>query len=186
MLSCDMFGILPPLVQLSPQQAAYMFLQGYTARVAGTEIGLSGQPAAVFSPCFGAPFLALPPMKYTNLLLNSIKRHGVKCWMVNTGWIKGGYGKGERISLPYTRALIRAVLKENLDPAKFIFDNNFGFSIVAECPGVPSEILIPGKSWPSEDEYNKQARRLAKKFEDNIKEMGDVPLEILHAGPHIK
>lgn len=185
MLSCDMFGIIPPLVQLSPQQAAYMFLQGYTARVAGTEVGLSSQPAAVFSPCFGAPFMALPPMKYTNLLLNSIKRHDVKCWMVNTGWIKGGYGKGERISLPYTRALINAVLEENLDQSKFVLDDKFGFSIVAECPGVPSEILIPAKSWPTEEEYNEQAGQLAKKFADNIKQMGDVPLEILQAAPRI-
>ncbi len=185
MLSCDMFGIMPPLVQLSPQQAAYMFLQGYTARVAGTEMGLGSQPAAVFSPCFGAPFLALLPMKYTKLLLNSIRRYGVKCWMVNTGWIKGGYGKGERISLPYTRALINAAIEGKLDPSKFVTDKNFGFSIVSECPGIPSEVLIPAKSWPSEDKYNEQAQQLAKSFATNLKEMADVPSEITQSGPHV-
>ncbi|HJX03179.1 MAG TPA: phosphoenolpyruvate carboxykinase (ATP), partial [Dehalococcoidia bacterium] len=157
----------------------------YTARVAGTEMGLGSQPAAVFSPCFGAPFLALLPMKYTNLLLNSIRRYGVKCWMVNTGWIKGGYGKGERISLPYTRALINAAIEGKLDPSKFVTDKNFGFSIVSECPGIPSEVLIPAKSWPSEDKYNEQAQQLAKSFATNLKEMADVPSEITQSGPHV-
>ncbi len=183
MLSCDMFGIMPPLASLSPLQAAYYFLQGYTARVAGTEIGVEGKPDAVFSPCFGAPFLALHPMKYTKLLSDYIEKYGVKCWLVNTGWIGGEYGKGERISLPYTRALIKAAISGEIKPDCLIKDPYFGFSVVAQCPGVPSEILNPERLWRASEKYKLQAMELVQRFIENLRDDKDIPTEILDAGP---
>lgn len=185
MLSCDMFGIMPPIALLSPQQAAYYFLQGYTARVAGTEVGLGKQPTAVFSPCFGAPFLALPPMKYTSLLLDNIKRHDVKCWLINTGWIRGEFGVGERIPLPYTRNLITAAMKGTLLQRNMVKDKNFGFLNITECPDVPSEILDPEKAWKDKNQYSKAAKTLVDKFIENLGNIGrDVTEEILSGGPH--
>jgi phosphoenolpyruvate carboxykinase (ATP) len=184
MLSCDMFGVMPPIALLTPQQAAYYFLQGYTARVAGTEVGMGDKPVAVFSPCFGAPFLALPPMKYTKLLLDSIKNRDVKCWLVNTGWIHGGYGKGDRIPLPYTRKLVNSAMNGELMKYEMSTDPFFHFMAVHKCPGIPDEILNPASSWDSIDEYNNAANGLKSKFIDSISSMGtDIPIEILNAGP---
>jgi phosphoenolpyruvate carboxykinase (ATP) len=182
MLSCDMLGIMPPMAMLTPEQAAYYFLQGYTARVAGTEVGMGDKPVTVFSPCFGAPFLALPPMKYTKLLLDSIKRHDVKCWLVNTGWVRGGYGRGKRIPLPYTRNIISSAIKGDLLTCSMSKDPNFGFMVIKECSGVPYEILSPENGWDSIDEYHEAAKMLKNKFTENINSMGkDIPKEILNA-----
>ena len=184
MLSCDMFGVMPPIAMLTPQQAAYYFLQGYTARVAGTELGIGNKPMTVFSPCFGAPFLALPPMKYTSLLLDSIKRHKVKCWLVNTGWIHGGYGKGDRIPLPYTRRLINSAIQGDLLKCEMSKDPHFGFMVIRGCPGVPGELLNPETSWDSIEQYNEAAVLLKNRFLDNTNSMNeDIPREILNAGP---
>jgi phosphoenolpyruvate carboxykinase (ATP) len=184
MLSCDMFGVMPPIAQLTPQQAAYYFIQGYTARVAGTEVGPDDKPMAVFSPCFGAPFLALPPMRYTKLLLDNIKRHNVKCWLVNTGWIRGGYDKGNRIPLPYTRSLISSAINGDLFKYRMSPDPHFGFMVVRECPGIPLETFSPEDAWTNVDEYNEAARTLKSRFADNINNLGhDIPAEILDAGP---
>lgn len=184
MLSCDMFGVIPPISLLTPQQAAYYFLQGYTARVAGTEVGLDEHPVAVFSPCFGAPFLVLPPMKYARLLLDNIKQHSVKCWLVNTGWIHGGYGRGERIPLPYTRKMINSAINGKLLNCKMAKDPYFGFMTMAECPEVPQEILNPASSWSSAREYENIATTLKNRFVENISNIGeDIPAEILNAGP---
>ena len=184
MLSCDMFGVMPPIAMLTPQQAAYYFLQGYTARVAGTEVGMGDKPMAVFSPCFGAPFLALPPMKYTKLLLDSIKRYEVRCWLVNTGWIGGGYGKGYRIPLPYTRKLINSAIKGDLVNCEMSKDSDFEFIIIRECPGVPRDILTPETGWDSKKEYKEASVQLKNRFLDNINSMDeDIPKEIINAGP---
>jgi phosphoenolpyruvate carboxykinase (ATP) len=186
MLSCDAFGILPPIALLTPEQAAYFYLQGYTARVAGTEVGLGAEPDAIFSPCFGAPFLALPPILYTKLLLEKIRRHKVNCWLINTGWVGGAYGKGNRISLPYTRSLIRAAISEELYKSQMVIDPIFGFRYPVHYNDIPDDVLNPASSWDSPDLYTEDAKNLAKKFIDNIKTFSDVmPDDIRKAGPKI-
>ncbi|MFC1846007.1 phosphoenolpyruvate carboxykinase (ATP) [Chloroflexota bacterium] len=185
MLSCDAFGVMPPIAMLSPEQAAYYYLQGYTAKVAGTEIGIS-EPQVVFSPCFGSPFLALPPIKYANLLLDKIIKHKANCWMVNTGWVRGGFDKGERISLPYTRALIREAIAGNLAKNKMDKDPIFNFMVPASCKEVPSEILNPANVWESQEEYYKQAKIIARKFLDNFEQFsGEVSPEVMASGPKL-
>lgn len=186
MLSCDMFGVMPPIALLTPQQAAYYYMQGYTARVAGTEIGLGRDPVAVFSPCFGAPFLALPPMKYGGILLKNIIKHKVNCWMVNTGWIMGGYGKGFRIQLPYTRALINEAISGTLLKSSMIKDPVFGYNVISECQGVPKEILDPSHSWGDKEEYRDKVKMLATKFAYNMDSLDqNIPAEIVNSGPKL-
>jgi phosphoenolpyruvate carboxykinase (ATP) len=188
MLSCDMFGVMPPIALLTPQQAAYYYLQGYTARVAGTEMGLGRDPEAVFSPCFGAPFLALPPMKYTNLLLKHIIKYNVHCWMINTGWIMGGYGSGSghRIPLPYTRTLINEAIKGSLETCPMSEDPVFGFQVVTECPDVPKEILDPSVAYCDKNEFNDRVRILVSKFIANMETLGEkVPEDVLNSGPKL-
>ena len=186
MLSCDMFGVMPPIALMSPQQAAYYYLQGYTARVAGTEVGLGSDPEAVFSPCFGAPFLALPPMKYTNLLLKHILKYKANCWMINTGWIMGGYGVGHRIPLPYTRTLINEAIRGNLVNCPMTKDPVFGFQVVTECPDVPKEILDPSSSYCDKAEYNDRVKILVAKFVKNMESMSEkVPADVLNSGPKL-
>jgi len=185
MLSCDAFGVMPPIAMLKPEQAAYYFLQGYTAKVAGTEIGIS-EPEVVFSPCFGSPFLALPPIKYADLLLEKIIKNKANCWMVNTGWVRGGFGKGERISLPYTRSLIREAISGSLLKSKMEKDPIFNFMLPTSCNGVPAEILNPMNVWESREEYQKQAKIIAGRFIDNFKQfIGDVSSEVAGSGPKL-
>lgn len=168
MLTCDAFGVLPPISRLTTVQAMYHFLSGYTARIAGTEDGMEKEPQAVFSPCFGAPFLPLHPSAYAELLEEKIDRHGVSCWLVNTGWNGGGVGTGKRIRIDHTRAMIHAALDGHFDNVPFAREAFFGLHIPAECPGIPAELLNPREAWPEQADYERTARNLAIRFRDNF------------------
>ncbi len=184
MLSYDAFGILPPIALLTPEQATYYFLQGYTARVAGTEVGLGKEPQAIFSPCFGAPFMALPPNDYARLFFDSVVNHKVTCWLVNTGLVGGGFGVGKRISLPHTRELIHTALGGELMQGPLEKDPVFGFSIPARCGSVPGEILKPAQSWKDRSAYDAEAKKLASKFVENFRQFeDDVPEAVARSGP---
>jgi phosphoenolpyruvate carboxykinase (ATP) len=187
MLSCDTFGILPPIALLTPEQAAYYFLQGYTAKVAGTEVGLGSEPKTTFSTCFGAPFLALPPRRYSDLLIEKIVRYKVKCWLLNTGWVRGEFGRGERIPINYTRSLVRSAINGDLIKTCMEEDKIFGIQIPGACADVPSEILKPVNVWEDKNDYYNSAKELAMKFIDNFKQFSaDVPRNVLEAGPRLK
>jgi phosphoenolpyruvate carboxykinase (ATP) len=183
MLTCDAFGVLPPLARLTPQQAMYYFLSGYTAKVAGTEAGVT-EPEATFSACFGAPFMALPPLTYAQLLGERIAKHNVAVWLVNTGWSGGPYGAGQRIKLSSTRAMVKAVLSGAMKDAPMNTDPVFRIGVPVSCPGVPSEILAPRKTWSDPAAYDRKAGELAAMFERNFKEnASDAPVEVREAGP---
>lgn len=182
-LTCDAFGVLPPVAKLSPEQAAYHFISGYTAKVAGTEEGVS-EPTATFSACFGAPFMVWHPGKYAELLSERIAKNNVNVWLVNTGWTGGKYGVGSRIKLNYSRAIISAIAEGSLNDSKTSKNPYFGFETVLDCAGVPSDVLDPSTSWPDHSEYEKTAAYLAGLFIENFKqfEAGVAP-GILKAGP---
>lgn len=167
-LTCDAFGVLPPIMRLSKGQAMYHFISGYTSKVAGTEAGVT-DPEPVFSACFGAPFLPLHPTKYAEMLGEKIHKHEVNIWMINTGWTGGPYGKGERISLKYTRAMISAALKGVLNNVGYRNHSIFGAEIPLTCPDVPSEILSPRETWKDDKGFYEMANSLAKRFQDNFK-----------------
>ena len=167
-LTCDAFGVLPPVSALSPAHAMYHFISGYTAKVAGTEIGVT-EPEATFSPCFGGPFLVWHPNKYAELLAAKMKRHQARVWLVNTGWSGGAYGVGKRISLKNTRAIIDAIHDGALGRARIERDPVFGFDVVSECPGVPADILLPRDAWNDKTAYDATATRLAGLFRDNFR-----------------
>ncbi|KAF0112540.1 MAG: phosphoenolpyruvate carboxykinase (ATP) [Chloroflexi bacterium] len=167
-LSADAFGVLPPISSLTPDQAAFYFLSGYTSKLAGTERGLSSEPQATFSACFGAPFLPLNPARYTEMLRNKIKEYNSKVWLVNTGWTGGQYGVGSRIKLPYTRAMISAAIKGILDEAPSEIDPVFGLKIPNIIPGVPAKLLNPILNWPDHTQYLINANQLICKFKQNI------------------
>lgn len=169
MLTCDAFGVLPPISKLSYEQAMYHFICGYTAKVAGTERGIT-EPTATFSPCFGAPFMALPPSVYAKLLGEKIKKHNVDVWLVNTGWSGGPYGIGSRMKLSLTRNMVKAVLDGSLKNIKTTKDPIFEVSIPTSCPSVPSEILDPRNTWKDKNAYDKKAKELASMFEKSFKE----------------
>ncbi len=184
MLTCDAFGIMPPVAKLTKDQAIYHFLSGYTAKVAGTESGLGAEPEATFSACFGAPFMALPPAVYGKLLGEKIDRHGVSCWLVNTGWIGGPYGVGKRVSIAFTRAIISAILDGRLEQAPTREDPVFSLHVPTSCPDVPSDILEPRSTWKDPKAYDEAARNLAARFRSNFAEFAaDVTPEVLAAGP---
>ena len=184
MLSYDAFGILPPIALLTPEQATYYFLQGYTARVAGTEVGLSKEPQAVFSPCFGAPFMALPPTDYARLFFDSIIKRKVTCWLVNTGLVGGGFGVGKRISLPHTRELIHTAISGELAKGPMEKDPIFDFRIPGTCGNVPGDILKPAQSWKDGSAYASEARKLAAKFIENFGQFkSDIPRAVAESGP---
>jgi phosphoenolpyruvate carboxykinase (ATP) len=164
-LTCDAFGVMPPIARLNPEQAMAYFLCGYTAKVAGTEVGVK-DPEAEFSTCFAAPFLPLPPRRYANLLGEKLKKHQSPVWLLNTGWIGGGFGVGERISLTYTRAMLRAALEGKLDAVEYRTDPVFGLSVPTTCPGVLSEVLDPKAAWADKAAYDKTAADLAKRFQE--------------------
>jgi phosphoenolpyruvate carboxykinase (ATP) len=186
MLSYDAFGVMPPIAMLTAEQAVYYFLQGYTAKVAHTEVGMNDEPNAVFSPCFGAPFMVLPPLNYARLLLDNIKKHKVNCWLVNTGLVNGGFGQGKRISLLHTRALIRAVLKGNMPKTGMKRDRIFGFMVPEICEDIPQEILQPASIWKDSSAYETQAKKLAAKFIENFHQFsGNVPASVMDVGPKI-
>lgn len=167
MLTCDAFGVLPPLAKLSAEQAMYLFISGYTARVAGTERGVT-EPTAVFSACFGAPFMPRHPKEYAKLLGERIAKHSVDCWLVNTGWISGPYGVGNRMKISWTRALLNAALSGALKETEFVSHPFFKIAMPSSVQGVPSEILDPKRSWKNPESYDEQARHLVKLFQDNM------------------
>jgi len=182
-LTCDAFGVLPPASALSPAQAMYHFISGYTAKVAGTEVGVK-EPSATFSPCFGGPFLVWHPNKYGELLATKMRQHQSRVWLVNTGWSGGGYGLGQRIKLAHTRAIIDAIHTDKLADTKRERHPVFGFDVVTECPGVPAEILWPRKTWADSAAYDAAAKKLASLFIENFKKYeGDVNAEVRTASP---
>ena len=185
LLTCDAFGVLPPVSRLTPQQAMYHFISGYTAKVAGTEMGVT-EPEATFSACFGAAFLVWHPTKYAEQLAERIRQHNSNVWLVNTGWSGGAFGSGSRISLKYTRAIIDAIHSGELANASFSEDPVFGFAVPDNCPQVPSEILSPRGTWSDPEAFDKAARELATKFRNNFRNYEDMAsAEILGAAPRI-
>jgi phosphoenolpyruvate carboxykinase (ATP) len=182
-LTCDAFGVLPPVARLTPEQAMYHFINGYTAKVAGTEKGVT-EPSPTFSPCFGGPFLPLHPRQYAQLLGGNIEKYGVKVWFINTGWTGGAYGVGSRMAINHTRAIVNAALDGELDDVQTTTDPVFGLSVPVECPGVPAEVLNPRSTWPDAAAYDAQAHKLAGLFQENFsKYADDVPEAVRLAGP---
>ena len=183
MLTADAFGVLPPIARLTPEQAMYHFISGYTAKLAGTEAGVT-EPAAVFSACFGAPFLARHPSVYADLLAARLVKHKVNCWLVNTGWTGGPYGVGSRMKIGVTRAVLNAALGGSLADAETDRDPYFGFRVPRGAPGVSTDILNPRKTWRDPKAYDKQAKKLAGMFRKNFEQFADkTPAEVATAGP---
>lgn len=183
-LTADAYGVLPPIARLSPAQAMYHYLSGYTAKVAGTERGVK-EPQATFSTCFGAPFLPLRPAVYAKMLGERMRRFQASCWLVNTGWTGGPYGEGSRMKLAYTRAMVRAALEGTLDDVPMRAHPVFGIAVPAAVPGVPAELLDPRSTWKDPARYDEQAARLAQMFADNFTQFaGDVGDDVRAAGPH--
>jgi phosphoenolpyruvate carboxykinase (ATP) len=182
-LTCDAFGVLPPVSSLSPAHTMYHFISGYTAKVAGTEMGVT-EPQATFSPCFGGPFLVWHPSKYAGLLAEKMKKHNARIWLVNTGWGGGAYGTGKRISLKHTRTILDAIHSGALAKAERQRDATFGFDVITECPNVPPQILIPRNAWADKAGYDASAKKLAGLFKENFKayEIAAHP-EVKAAGP---
>ncbi len=184
-LTCDAFGVLPPISKLNPGQAMFHFISGFTAKVAGTEMGIT-EPVPTFSACFGAAFLPLHPTKYAELLGENMRKTNVDVWLVNTGWTGGPYGVGERMSLKYTRAMITAALEGKLNNVDFVKDPVFGVSIPQSCEGVPAEILTPVNTWSDKDQFDKTARKLAGMFNDNFVKYSEYASEeILSGAPKV-
>jgi phosphoenolpyruvate carboxykinase (ATP) len=186
-LSADAFGVMPPISKLSPAQAQYYFLSGYTSKLAGTESGLGTEPQATFSACFGAPFLPLHPKRYAELLAHRMEEHNVGVWLINTGWTGGPYGVGERISLEYTRAMVHAALQGELNDIPTWTDPNFGLSIPEHCPQVPDEVLMPRETWSDKDAYDQQVSKLVDSFRKNFTQFKDeVPETVASSGPKVR
>lgn len=184
MLTADAFGVLPPIAKLTPEQAMYHFISGYTAKLAGTEKGLGSEPQAAFSACFGAPFMALHPFKYATLLNEKVRAGNVDCWLINTGWSGGPYGVGQRMKISYTRAMVKAALEGKLKNVSFKPHPIFKISMPETCPDVPPEVLDPRNSWKDKAAYDRQAADLARKFKENFKQFEDEASdEVRQAGP---
>ena len=182
-LTCDAFGVLPPISKLTPGQAMYQFISGYTAKVAGTELGVT-EPKPTFSACFGAPFIPLHPGKYAKMLGEKMQEHKVNVWMINTGWTGGPYGTGSRMKLKYTRAMITAALEGKLNDVEFEADPIFGFGIPKECPNVPAEVLNPINTWDDKTAFKEKSKYLAGLFVKNFDKYADgVTEEVLAAAP---
>jgi phosphoenolpyruvate carboxykinase (ATP) len=181
-LTADAFGVLPPLARLTKEGAMYHFLSGYTSKLAGTERGIT-KPKEVFSTCFAAPFIPRSPLVYANMLGKKIEKYNTRVYLVNTGWVGGPYGIGERIKIQYTRAMVKAVITGEIEKYEFVHDEIFNLDIPTECPNVPTELLNPRNSWHEKDAYEIAAKRLAKLFIDNFKKFTNVPDEIRLSGP---
>ena len=182
-LTCDAFGVLPPLSRLTPEQAAYHFMSGYTAKVAGTEMGVT-EPQATFSTCFGAPFMPRHPSIYADLLSKKIRDNNAKCWLINTGWIAGGADASSRIKISWTRNLLNAAINGNLENVVFVKDERFGFEIPTTCEGVPDHILQPRGTWDDEKRYDNVANLLAQMFIENFEQYSEgCSEEVIAAGP---
>jgi phosphoenolpyruvate carboxykinase (ATP) len=183
-LTCDASGVMPPIARLTPDQAIYHFISGYTSKIAGTEIGLGIEPQITFSTCFGGPFMVHHPYAYAELLKKKIVKHQAAVWLVNTGWTGGPFGVGKRISIQHTRALLNAALSGKLQKVEYHKDPVFGFDVPKTCEGVPTEILDPANTWPSREEYYKKYDALAARFIENFKlMMRECPEHVLEAGP---
>jgi phosphoenolpyruvate carboxykinase (ATP) len=182
-LTCDAFGVLPPVSKLTPAQAMYHFISGYTAKVAGTEMGVT-EPSATFSPCFGGPFLVWRPAKYAELLAAKMQQHKANAWLVNTGWSGGAHGVGSRMKLKLTRAIINAIHNGELARASTVQDPTFGFAVPTQCSDVPAEILVPRNTWSDKSNYDATARKLAGLFRTNFEKYADgATAEVRAAGP---
>jgi len=182
-LTADAFGVLPPVSKLTPEQAMYHFISGYTAKVAGTEVGVT-DPEATFSPCFGGPFLLWHPARYAEMLADKMRSHGTNAWLINTGWSGGPFGVGSRINLPYTRAMVDAIHRGVLAAAPTEVDPVFGLHVVTEVPGVPPEILKPRDTWADPAAYDAKARQLSDLFRENFKQYEeDCSSDVCGAGP---
>ncbi len=179
-LTADAFGVLPPVSKLTPEQAMYHFLNGYTAKVAGTERGVT-EPQATFSACFGEPFMPLNPVEYANLLGEKIRKHGSDVWLVNTGWTGGPHGVGSRMKLSYTRAMITAILDRTLAEIETEEEPYFGLHVPVRCPGVPDEVLMPSKTWDDQSAYDAKAKDLANRFAENFKKYANQVTEAVAA-----
>jgi phosphoenolpyruvate carboxykinase (ATP) len=185
MLTADAYGILPPIARLTPQQAMYHFMSGYTAKVAGTERGVT-EPKATFSACFGAPFLPMHPAVYAKMLGQKIEQHGAQVWMVNTGWTGGPYGTGTRMKIAYTRAMVRAALDGRLSDVKTIPHEVFGTGVPEQVPDVPADVLSPRNTWKDKNEYDTRAKALAKLFSENFgKYSSQAASDVQAAGPRV-
>lgn len=183
-LTCDAFGVLPPISKLTPEQAMYHFISGYTAKVAGTERGVT-EPQATFSACFGAPFMPLHPTVYAELLADKIREHSSRVWLINTGWTGGPHGTGHRIELEYTRQMLGEALKGNLNGVDFMRDDYFGLAIPNQVVGVPDDVLIPRNTWSDKEAYDTKAKELAEMFSKNFKQFEDESsAELIKAGPN--
>lgn len=185
-LTCDAFGVMPPIAKMTLEQTLYQFISGYTSKIAGTEIELGREPEITFSTCLGAPFMVHHPYTYVKLLREKILRYGPNCWLVNTGWIGGPFGIGKRISIEYTRNMIHAALTGKLLESEYYADPIFRFQVPKDCEGVPAKILNPALSWPSTTEYMEKYRQLAIHFVDNFKKFEkECPLELIEANPRL-
>ena len=184
MLTCDAFGVLPPVCRLNTEEAMYHFISGYTAKVAGTERGVS-EPTATFSPCFGAPFMVLHPTVYARQLGDRIRSHRTQCWLVNTGWSGGPYGQGQRISIAHSRAIITAILNGQLNDLAYQTDPIFGLAVPQQCPGVPDQVLSPRATWPDPLAYDDKARELAGLFTQHFAPYQELAPDLQSAGPRI-
>jgi phosphoenolpyruvate carboxykinase (ATP) len=180
-LTCDAFGVLPPVARLSPEQAMYHYISGYTAKVAGTEEGVK-EPSATFSPCFGGPFLVWHPAKYAQLLAEKMQKHNARVWLVNTGWSGGAYGVGQRMKLRITRQIVDAIHRGQLADAPTQTDPIFGFSTVTKCGDIPASVLLPRNSWSDPSQYDAAAKKLAGMFVRNFETYASVAGENIRAG----
>jgi phosphoenolpyruvate carboxykinase (ATP) len=180
-LTADAYGVMPPVSKLTPEQAMYYFMNGYTSKLAGTEAGVT-EPQPNFSPCFGGVFLPRPPIVYAEMLASKIRQHGANVWLLNTGWTGGAYGVGKRFSLKYTRAFVTAILDGTLAKAEYQQDPVFGLHIPRSVPGVPAEVLMPRNTWADGAKYDAQAKKLAQQFRDNDKTF-TMPDAVRAAGP---
>ena len=181
-LTADAFGVLPPISRLTPEQAMYHFMSGYTAKVAGTEAGMGKEPQATFSTCFASPFLPLRPKVYAEMLGRRMREHSAQCWLVNTGWQGGKFGVGKRMELPYTRAMVRAAIEDRLRNVEFTIEPSFGLNIPTIVPDVPRDLLNPRNAWADKISYDRTASELAERFAKNFEKF-DAPAEVRAAGP---
>jgi phosphoenolpyruvate carboxykinase (ATP) len=183
-LTCDASGVMPPISRLTPDQAIYHFISGYTSKIAGTEIGLGTEPEITFSTCFGGPFMVHRPYAYAEMLKARLLKYGATCWLVNTGWTGGSFGVGKRISIQHTRKLLNAALSGKLNKVAFRTDPVFGFEVPTECEGIPAQILNPASTWPSQQDYDRKYQALAARFIENFKLMTEgCPEDVVKAGP---
>jgi len=182
-LTADAFGVLPPVAKLTPEQAMYHFLSGYTSKLAGTERGLGKEPVPNFSACFGEPFLPRHPRVYAEMLGEKMRRHDVSCWLVNTGWVAGPYGTGSRMDLSYTRAMVNAAIGGSLNDVQTVQHPVFRVHVPVSCPGVPAQLLDARGLWDDKQAYDTAARELARRFQENFRKFGEVEVSIASAGP---